>query len=585
MQYKMWEEEYKRSVLSAPRNNNPFTVPAGKGDTTGNMNMYKSDKDQIESMTSLAEQGAEQYVTNGINYYMQLAQSNDPTQRKIGETALLNLVGDVPGLKEAIKNGTIDFKNALNTFKSHTQTSAFKNLEENPYHWNAMYKKMKGINDANKPILAGSGADVFFTQNAEMENQYNNGIQAWENFNNVDKQNNINVVSYMQTGGDPDVKLSDKAKKNLDIYLGPGGQQLSETDFVNEYAKKNFKQYKNEVVTEYYGYQKSQVRSYNKYDNDTDVLNALEKDGKAAYKNITENYAKIYNGNKTVGSSNVPLVKTLNSSPVFGGQGGGMTSNATGIGFDIADYRSTGTQTVLGMLDNISSNMGQGVVVTFGTPVEGKNNNKFPTVKSDDNALRMLNLINSGMRTFAEWDDKDRMKGTVIYHPISARSTHISPIKFIIDQDVIEKNRGTEKNPGLTYNMQGNTLTVYMPSSQMNNYLKTQSTKGPWQSIMDINGKIELNDDNVGTTTITYDNNTGGYYVTSQNRYFEDGKLVDDNPLVYRLDPMTNMDQVMPQMQDFIRQSSNLINQEKRSYKQNNSNTVYSFNQLNTNTQ
>lgn len=582
MQYKMWEEEYKRSLLSAPRNNNPFTVAAGTGDTTGELNVYKADKDQIEGMTSLAEQGAEDYVTNGINYYMQLASSSDASQRKIGQNALLTLAGDIPGLKEGLRNGTVNYANALSWFKSHTETSQFKNLEENPYHWNNMYKKMKSVNDVNKPILAGSGADLFFSQNSEMENKYSNGIQAWENFNNVDKQNNTNVVSYLKTGGDPNVKLSDKAKNNLDLYLGPGGQQLSERDYIDAYIKKNQKQYANEIVPTKYGMKGETLKeAHPKYGNHAEVWNALEKDGLAAYKNITEGFARVYNGNKTVGSSNVPLVKTLNSSPVFGGQSGGMTSNATGIGFDIADYRSTGTQTVLGMLDNISKNMGQGVVVTFGTPIEGKNNAKFPSVKSDENALRLLNLVNSGMRTFAEWDDADRMKGTVVYHPIAGGSPDMSAMEFVLDQDIIEKNRGTEKTPGLTYGMTGNTLTVYMPSNQVDNYLKTTSTKGPWQSIMDINGKIELNDPNVGSTSITYDQSTGGYYVTSQNKYFDNGKLVDDNPLVYRLDPTTNMDQIMGQMQDFIKQSSDLINQEKRTYKQSNPNTVYSFNQLN----
>jgi hypothetical protein len=146
--------------------------------------------------------------------------------------------------------------------------------------------------------------------------------------------------------------------------------------------------------------------------------------------------------------------------------------------------------------------------------------------KQDKLALDLYHYLSTDMmNTTFTFNDKERPIVRMINQGVAANNPNMTAYTFQVNQDYLNANKGSDKKPGglaSLFNSDGSlkknadTFTIYIPKDKANNSFIAKTQKGPWQTLYDETGAVNIKLKNVADINIKRQGNIPVYSINWQ---------------------------------------------------------------------
>lgn len=215
-------------------------------------------------------------------------------------------------------------------------------------------------------------------------------------------------------------------------------------------------------------------------------------------------------------------------------------TNGTYYGFDAANYKNTGFKLAIDFLKrdlipNIASNTfidDGSVKIVSGVSGLDVTDKEFSELAHDPNAATILKtFLSSAALNYGGKTGENQMRptGAFTLSAVAANDANKIAMTWELSPQWIEKHAGTEKNKGLTWEMQNketNQITFFMDADKAKSaaFISMQSTDE--EMLMNLTGSLKVNHD--GGNLELRRNADGSLSYFGSATYYQDGKMVKE---------------------------------------------------------
>jgi len=296
------------------------------------------------------------------------------------------------------------------------------------------------------------------------------------------------------------------------------GKHMTEDEFVNWYADNGPKNIQKPYTSADYRFGTTPENySYGEF----------KTEARDLYKRYKETYEKIYNGASDAPDAGKDLSKTKFKPLVYAVKrddtGAGVEGMPMVISVDSAHRGNVGARDFVSVYENLSAVPsakfyaadGRDITADYLDDSEGSN----------DKAKKALALAYSHLKSGKTKKDNDRARFKMSLHPVLGNNAETVGITFNFDEEFMQNNQGSEKNPKALRDS-GGVYTVVMnreDAKKLGVFQKFE--KGIDQVIMDAYGVINFSEyDKAGSVSITpssiYED---GLVASGYLNYYKDG--------------------------------------------------------------
>jgi hypothetical protein len=307
------------------------------------------------------------------------------------------------------------------------------------------------------------------------------------------------------------------AKRALGVIYS-NGKHMTEDEFVNWYADNGPKNIQKPYTSADYRFGTTPENySYGEF----------KTEARDLYKRYKETYEKIYNGASDAPDAGKDLSKTKFKPLVYAVKrddtGAGVEGMPMVISVDSAHRGNVGARDFVSVYENLSAVPsakfyaadGRDITADYLDDSEGSN----------DKAKKALALAYSHLKSGKTKKDNDRARFKMSLHPVLGNNAETVGITFNFDEEFMQNNQGSEKNPKALRDS-GGVYTVVMnreDAKKLGVFQKFE--KGIDQVIMDAYGVINFSEyDKAGSVSITpssiYED---GLVASGYLNYYKDG--------------------------------------------------------------
>lgn len=430
---------------------------------------------------------------------------------------------ETPGTYNALSGGYLNEDGSL--VKNLTEVSDFATSDKNG--WYQLGEKLNSFaNDPYTNKVFGSLMDI-----KSASSSYNRTKKDYFATLEVLKNNKKTVhaatlgINQMYSGA-----ISPEYTKTMLGKIYDNGRHLTEQEFIEMYANNRPSiQKSNTAYQSRFGLGES-----------TFTYNDFKDEAKDIYKTYKENYEKIYNREDNAPIKGVALQEynPLNASINVNSTGSGVEAKPLITrGIDAAYRGDLGARDAREILTKLESLPSARFYAADGSNITKEYLDDYE--QSPTSTKNALNLIKSHLSSGKKKTDDGRARFDLVIHPIVGNDANLAAVTFMLDQEFLENQQGSDKTPKALRKSEG-VYTVVMNQEDADKLSVFQRMKkGPYTRELEAYDRIVIDAyDKAGELTITKSNvNSDGLqangYLNFVNDDYSEGRrmfYVEANP-------------------------------------------------------